>query len=68
MTLKVKWQGQNQKRASHAFLIDATTGNVSLCGAEPLTSNGETSDVPSKLARNACGRCVNKIKKLNSTE
>ncbi len=57
---KIKWQGTNFKRASHAFLADKKAGQASLCGIESLTS-GDTSDTPEITA---CGSCIKKAKKL----
>lgn len=67
--MKIKWQGSHPKRACHAFLIDKKSGEASLCGREPLTSNGVMSDEPIKAARQTCSNCLKKVEKLiNSTK
>jgi len=62
--MKTKWQGSNPKRACHAFLIDKKAGEASLCGREPLSSDGVTSDEPIEAARQTCAACLKKVEKL----
>ncbi|SGZ00571.1 hypothetical protein [Moritella viscosa] len=58
--MKIKWQGIDIKRASHAFLVATKAGQTSLCGRETLT----TGYVSASPEITSCGSCVKKAKKL----